>query len=135
MVAGRLEDKRDSVRLKAIQSLRNILLKAPRLDSLKGMPDFENILKSLHLLFISVDDSNEQIQDSILGMYEYEFFFVFIIFQLRQILYVYIITEIFKVPQIVTNVKSVFPEEIISSFIRKCRHKNVSTMLETCLKI
>lgn len=73
VIAGRLEDKRDSVRLKAVQSLRNILLHAPRLDSLVGMPDFESVMKALQLLFISVDDSNEKIQDSILGMYVYLF--------------------------------------------------------------
>lgn len=75
MIAGRLEDKRDSVRLKAVQSVRNVLLNAPRLDSLRGMPDFENVVKALQLLFISVDDSNEKIQDSILGVHL--FFFLF----------------------------------------------------------
>ena len=79
MISGRLEDKRDSVRLVAVQALKNTLLNAPRLDSLEGMPDFESVVKALQLLFISVDDSNEKIQDSILGIYA--FFFPFHIYR------------------------------------------------------
>lgn len=67
VISERLNDKCDSVRLKAIKTLKNTLLYAPNLDLPIEKPNFDKIYKALQLILLNVDDSNSEIQNNTLG--------------------------------------------------------------------